>query len=128
MSEYTIAATKSSPAIDFSPAAGLLRIRGESYPENCSLFYQPLFERLRGHLVAAPRCPLLVEMEIVYFNSSSSKAFMDFFDLLDEAAASGTPVSVDWRYHEENETAQECGEEFQEDVEHLHFRLVPLSD
>jgi len=35
---------------------------------------------------------------------------------------------VNWRYHEENESAMECGEEFMEDVERIDFNLVELTD
>jgi hypothetical protein len=127
MSRYTLPATPSSPAIDFDPGSGELRLAGESYPENCAGFYRELFERLEAFLRERPGAPLGVVMEIVYFNSSSSKVFMDLFDLLDGEAADGRKVSVEWRYHEDNDIAQECGEEFREDVSSIAFRLVPLT-
>lgn len=49
---------------------------------------------------------------------------MDLFDLLDDAASLNTDVVVNWRYHEDNELALECGEEFMEDVKNIHFNLV----
>jgi hypothetical protein len=63
-------------------------------------------------------------MEIIYFNSSSSKALMNFFDLLDEAVAAGRKIAVNWIYDAGNESALEYGEEFKEDLESLEFNLV----
>ncbi|MFV0422605.1 DUF1987 domain-containing protein [Oleidesulfovibrio sp.] len=126
MKALNIAATKSSPAIQFDPQNHRLRISGESYPENCGMFYQPVFGWLRNYLQTETTQCVTLDMEIIYFNSSSSKTFMDLFDLLDETAATGTQITVNWRYHADNETALECGEEFQEDVQHLQFNLVEI--
>lgn len=127
MTRYTVRPTKSSPLIDLNPVTHVHEIKGESYPENCFRFYSPMFEWLQEYLGQARGNRVELNMEIIYFNSSSSKTFMELFDLLDEAAAKGTDVVVNWRYHEENETALECGEEFMEDVDKLTFNLVQFS-
>lgn len=121
---YTVPATKSSPAINFDPETGTLEIHGESYPENCSRFYQPMFKWLENYLPSVQDSGVTLTMEIIYFNSSSSKTFMDLFDLLEAEAKSGTSITVNWRYHPDNETALECGEDFREEVSRLSFNLV----
>ncbi len=126
MQPLHIGATKSSPSVDFDPQAGRLEIRGESYPENCGRFYDPIFEMLGEYLESPQVVGLQVDMEIIYFNSSSSKAFMDFFDMLDEAVRGGKSIVVNWLYHKDNDTALECGQEFQEDVSALRFNLQQI--
>jgi hypothetical protein len=69
-----------------------------------------------------------VDIELIYFNSSSSKVFMNFFDRLEEAAQDGAQIQISWMYDEDNETALECGEEFQEDLEHVKFNLLPIKE
>lgn len=125
MKKYHVPATKSSPEIILDPDNHKLEFRGESYPEHCARFYGPVFDWL-DQFLATTNAPIQVNMEILYFNSSSSKAFMDLFDTLDAAALSGKSITVNWLYHEENEMAQECGEEFQEDVMHLDFKLKAI--
>lgn len=127
LARFHVASTKSSPEIDFDPVTHTLSIKGESYPENCARFYNPMFQWLREYLDVCKDTPVRLVMEIVYFNSSSSKAFMDLFDMLDAAAEGGRAVTVLWGYHAENETAFECGEEFQEDVQHVAFELVRIA-
>lgn len=126
MEKFIVEATKSSPSICFDPQTCTLEITGESYPENSSLFYEPLFDLLEEYLEADKNQNLEVNMQIIYFNSSSSKAFMNLFEMLDSAVQRGKKIVVNWRYHEENDTALECGEEFMEDVEGLVFNLVEI--
>lgn len=117
-----IEATKSTPGILFDQERCILRIYGESYPENAAKFYSPVVDWLREYLAESGR-ELRLEFEIIYFNSSSSKVFMNLFDLLEAAVTDGRQAAVVWRCDAENETAIECGEEFREDVVHLPFEI-----
>ena len=65
----------------------------------------------------------VVNIELYYFNSSSSKVLMNFFEVLDKAAEQGCNITVNWIYEEEDEDSLEFGEEFAEDVDHLTFNL-----
>jgi hypothetical protein len=120
-----VEATKSSPYVHFDPRLHVLEIKGESYPENAAKFYAPMFAWLEKYLASVDNDQSIeVNMEIVYFNSSSSKVFMNFFELLQDAAVAGKNVVVNWKCHEDNETALECGEEFMEDLEDLTFNII----
>ena len=120
--------TKSTPWIQFDPESHHLQIKGESYPENSAKFYTPMLQWLDEYLTNLAPARIRVDIELIYFNSSSSKVFMNFFDRLEEAGQKGIQVEVNWMYHEDNETAQECGEEFQEDLENVSFSLVPIEE
>ncbi|MBF0471484.1 MAG: DUF1987 domain-containing protein [Gammaproteobacteria bacterium] len=128
MSVLNIAATKSTPQIHFDDKQDLLEIQGESYPENTPNFYAPIFAWLEEYLQQVGERAVTMNLEINYFNSSSSKVLTDLFDRLDEACRSGTPIVVNWRYHEENDMALEYGEDFQEEVEEITFNLIEFSD
>ena len=65
-----------------------------------------------------------VDLDIVYFNSSSSKVLMNLFDSFEAAAKRGIRVAIMWRHHVENEIAQECGEEFGEELETATFEMI----
>ncbi len=127
MQPYAVEATRATPHLHFDIGTGLLRIKGSSYPENASSFYQLLFDKVEEHLSHMDQSGqgrLHLDMEVIYLNSSSSKVFMMLFDLLDAAAAKGADVAVHWRFHPENESALECGREFKEDLRHLPFALL----
>lgn len=128
MDKLIIEATTSSPAIEFDGEAGRLSINGSCYPENAAAFFAPIFAWLNEFLRAEQRKNTHCVVELNYFNSSSSRALSDLFELLDQAAAAGASVRVEWRHHEENEMALEYGEEFLEDLSNLDFNLVKFSE
>jgi hypothetical protein len=65
----------------------------------------------------------VINLEIIYFNSSSSKLFFDFFDLLEESNGDNK-IEINWFYDEDNESALEAGEDFKDDFENLEFNLI----
>ena len=123
METLTIEATKCTPAIHLDSENRTIEIRGESYPENTATFYRPVFEWVEKYLASITDEEVIVNMEMIYFNSSTSKVLMDFFDLLEDAAATGKNVVLNWCYDEENDMALEYGEEFMEDIQSLKFNL-----
>lgn len=122
MERLVIEKTTSTFGVDFDPHAGLLIIRGESYPENAQKFFAPVLEWLGNYFMGlANGSAVKVDMDIVYFNSSSSKALMNLFDVFDEAAGNGIDVAITWRHHVENEISQECGMELGEELVSASF-------
>jgi hypothetical protein len=125
MDNLKIDATKYTPEISFDCEKNLLEIKGESYPENIAEFYAPVFEWLEGYIEQLDDdAQVVVNMELIYFNSSSSKVLLDLFDLLEEAVNSGKHITVNWIYEKEDEDTLEFGEEFQEDFQSLTIHLV----
>jgi len=117
-----IKATQYTPKIDFD-ATGTFSLVGKSYPENTFEFYEPMMNWVKAYFEKDTPAKTTVNIEITYFNSSSSKLFFDFFDLLEENNEENEIV-VNWIYDEENESAEEAGEDFIEDFENLNINLV----
>lgn len=121
MQNIMIEETKYTPAISLD-VNGTISMKGKSYPENTFEFYTPIMKWVEEYLEEDGK-KLVVNMEIIYFNSSSSKLFFDFFDLLEENKDKHT-IEVNWIYDEENESAKEAGEDFIDDFEALSIQLV----
>ena len=122
MENITIEATKYTPSILLDANNGVIELKGKSYPENTFEFYKPVIAWLEEFFQNAPKS-VVVRFEIIYFNSSSSKLFFDFFDILEENIDT-CDLKVEWIYDAENESAQEAGEEFIEDFEDLNIALI----
>jgi len=122
MQTLTLAATQYTPEIKLDPA-GTIALTGKSYPENTFEFYKPVMDWMEEYFEGNAAEKTVVNMEIIYFNSSSSKLFFDFFDLLDENRDENT-IEINWIYDEENESALETGEDFIDDFEDLAINLV----
>ncbi|MFD2111431.1 DUF1987 domain-containing protein [Thiorhodococcus fuscus] len=122
--------TERSPLIDFDFANRRLRIEGESYPEDAASFFGPMFKSLEGFLADVSdetrSAPISVDLRLSYFNSSSAKALMNLFQMLEETARGGVPVEICWNYEADDETMQEFGEDFGEDMEYARFNLRVL--
>lgn len=114
MKNLTIPQSNASPAIDADAKAGVIRMSGDSYPENSFELFQPLIDWVQAYLQQVER-PLHLELELLYLNTSSIRAMMDIFDLLEEAHAQGKPVSARWAYDAENQRVGELASEFKED-------------
>jgi len=122
MTVLNIEKTQLTPSILLDKKQGLVEIKGDSLPENTSEFYQPLIAELQDYF-NSPQDKTVINLEITYFNSSSSKLFFDFFDLI-ETASLKYDIDINWIYDEENESMEEAGEDFAEDFEKLTFNMV----
>lgn len=124
MENLIIEETKYTPSINLNVEKGIFELVGKSYPENTFEFYKPMMDWVEEYFEGNNKDKTIINMEIIYFNSSSSKLFFDFFDLVEEAHNGKKNIDINWIYDEENEAALEAGEDFKEDFENLNFNLV----
>ena len=124
MENLEIAATKSSPEINFNSESNILTLLGESYPENTAKFYGPVFHWLERYLNSIENQEVSMNIELIYFNSSSSKVLFDIFELFENACHHGKNISVNWIYDKDNDAALEYGEDFAAELEYLKFNLL----
>ena len=122
-----IAATTRTPAVTFDFTQHHLKIKGESYPEDVTEFYGPVFTALDNYLSKLGKGSCRFDFELIYLNSSSAKAIMMLMDKLEAAAKKGASVEVYWYYDKEDDTMQELGEEFGEDLENAKFHLEKMA-
>jgi hypothetical protein len=123
-----IEATSRTPEVRFDFAQNRLKLAGESYPEDVTEFYGPVFAALDSYLAGLGNGSCRFDFELIYLNSSSAKAVMMLMDKLDAAAKRGAAVDVYWYYDKEDDTMQELGEEFGEDLENAKFHLEKMPD
>jgi len=114
MTDLDIAQTSATPAIHADWAAGIVTMRGDSYPENSFDLFQPLIDWVEAYLAESGRA-LHLELELLYLNTSSIRALMDILDLLEQAHGRGVTVGVRWVYDPNNERVAELAGEFKED-------------
>lgn len=119
--------TDRTPEVVFDFSTRRLSIAGESYPEDAASFYGPLLQALDGYLADPSADGVVLDVRLVYFNSSTAKALMNMFQVLEKAAARNTAVTINWRYHVDDDIMQEFGEDFGQDFEHARFVLCPES-
>ncbi|SAK98019.1 hypothetical protein AWB76_07481 [Caballeronia temeraria] len=127
MHNFYIAATTTSPEVDFRFDQHALSLKGESYPENAAAFYAPVIEQMQAYLAGNAGAIVTIDVALTYFNSSSTKMLFSMFDALDEAAQSGSRVLMNWYHDEEDETIAEFGEELKSDFRAIEFTDRPIA-
>ena len=120
----SLEATQFSPSVSTDWDQGRLRMSGESYPENTYEFFEQVITWTEKFL-GANSGALTVELHLSYLNTSSIRAMIDIFDLLQDAKAEGKTVNVRWFYDSRNPRASELGEEFKEDYT-FPFDIIAL--
>lgn len=124
MKKLSIEATKSSPEIEFNLEIGILKIKGQSYPENAFKFYEPLFDFIDDYFEINNN-NLDVEISLIYLNTSSTKCLMDIIYKFEQAIQKGRKVKINWYYKSNNRSILECGREIEEDLEEgLEFNFI----
>lgn len=113
MDNLKIEGTQSTPSIVADFKAGIVEMRGDSYPENSFELFSPAMHWIEEYLQQDR--PLTLNLHLLYLNTSSVKAMMDIFDILEDAHKASRKVGVNWFYDEQNERVADLAEEFKED-------------
>ncbi len=124
MRNLLLEATEDTPYIFFDCENNVFEIRGISYPEDTTEFYEPVFDWLKEYFFQPDKTGITVNIEIVYFHSSSIKILLDFFDKLAGEAHNGLKIIVNWIYEKTERDMKEYGEEFQADFKPLAFNFI----
>jgi SiaC family regulatory phosphoprotein len=128
MQNFEVPATARTPSVMFDFGQNHLKLIGESYPEDVTEFYNPVFAAIDAYLAGLGKGKCRFDFELIYLNSSSAKAIMMLMDKLEAAAANGASVDVFWYYDQEDDTMQELGEEFGEDLTNAAFHLEKMAE
>jgi hypothetical protein len=126
MEKYEIDGTPKTPTILFDINGGVLDIKGRSIPENSIEFYKPLVDALDKYSVAT-KSATTVNIQLEYFNTSSSKCILDIFKKLESIHKSGSDVTINWHYEDDDEDMLEAGEDYQA-ITGIPFKMVPVSE
>lgn len=126
MENLSIEGSPKTPSVTFS-VDGRMEIKGRSIPENSIEFYKPLIDWVESYSGAAkPKTEIDVQLE--YFNTSSSKCILDFFKKLEAIHSSGkTNVHINWFYEQDDEDMLEAGEDYQAII-NIPFKMVELEE
>ena len=110
MEPISIEATPKTPRVKFDSRQGILEIKGRSSPENSYEFYKPLVKWLQEYAMD-PGEKTIVNIQLEYFNTGSSKCILDIFKKLEAIYKSNHEVLINW-YYEEDEGILEAGEDY----------------
>lgn len=107
-----LAATDKTPSVLLDPVTGSMRIAGCSIPENADRFFGPIYDAVDRY-AEDPVERTNVQVDLTYFNSSTSKYLLDVFKRLEDAHANGTTqVELTWYHAADDLDMKEAGEDY----------------
>ena len=84
---------------------------GRSIPENSVAFFKPVIDWLEEY-AKSPNDETIVNMDFIYFNTSTAKLILDVLNEFDTVKKSGKSVKIIWHYMEDDFDIKEAGEEY----------------
>ncbi|OQX96834.1 MAG: nuclear pore complex subunit [Bacteroidetes bacterium 4572_128] len=126
MKKISITGSPKTPFVNFDAKEGLVEIKGRSIPENSIEFYKPLVDWLDLY-TKSPQKMTNVNIQLEYFNTSSSKCILDVFKRLETIYKARNEVIINWFYEEDDEDMLEAGEDY-ESIINIPFKMVELEE
>ena len=125
MNALTILGNTDTPSIYLNPKGGQFEIRGNSMPENVTLFYNPVIDWLEKYAESPnPSSEFIFQMNLI--NTSSSKMFVDIFKKIN-LISEKSDVKISWYYSYGDDDIQEIGVDYKE-FSKVPFEIIPINE
>ena len=111
MNEFRTAPTPKTPEISGTAESGQISIKGICIPEDARNFFLPFRDWLLEFTQNTTQ-KINVEIDLEYFNTSTSNILLDVFKHLSRTSQS-KEVAITWVYEEDDVDMQEVGEDYQ---------------
>lgn len=126
MESINIEGTPKTPSVSFDSEKGALLLKGRSIPENSIEFYKPLVDWLDAYS-SSPQPKTVCDIQLEYFNTSSSKCLLDLFKKMEGMNQSGNEIVINWYYEEDDEDMLEAGEDYQSII-NVPFKMIEIQE
>ena len=124
MGKVALEGSAKTPTVSFDPETGVMELKGRSIPENSIEFYKPVVDALDEY-AKSPLEATKVNIQLEYFNTSSSKCILDLFKKLEGIQKEGKSVVINWHYEEDDEDMLEAGEDYQAIIK-VPFEMIEV--
>ena len=99
-----------------------MKLEGESYHENVTLFFKEINEWLSDFL-KKDFDAFTFDCELTYFSSSTVKILLNMFLDMDNSK-NAKNIKINWITAKNNKIIAECGEDYREDIKNIVFNIV----
>lgn len=126
MDDIAIQGTPKTPTVNFNGTSGILLLKGRSIPENSVEFYRKMIEWIDVY-ADNPKNRTEVNIQLEYFNTSSSKCILDVFKKLESISGKGKEIVINWHYEEDDEDMLEAGEDY-DAIINIPFKMIQVEE
>ncbi len=122
MEAKRLAGTDESPEVILDKSTNEFKFIGKSLPEDVKEFYTPILNWIEEYVVD-PNDETVVEFNMEYFNSASSKQILDILERFAMVTEKGKKIAVKWHFMEDDEDMEDAGESYA-DIVQVPFELI----
>ena len=116
MNALYLESSEDSPKVFLDYASGKLSIEGRSFMEDTTPFHQAIVGWLRTYF-QNPQPETVLELELEYLNTSSTKMLLDILFELNKFYIFGNKIIIKWKYDPEDEDMEDLGKEIADMVD-----------
>lgn len=124
MQRLQIAPTIRTASVEFDPEQALLRIQGNSIPENADGFFQPLHDWVE-EFRNVHKGPVRIRIFMTYFNTATIRHLISLLRRL--IFYYGDQLTIEWAYERGDEEIRDRGQDLAEVVK-FNFRFEEVKD
>ena len=120
---------KETPSIYCNAEKGLIEFKGKSVLEDpYEQLYKAILIWIKEYALVCPE-KTVFNIQLEYFNTSSSKCLLDSFKVLEEIhiADNSKTVEINWYYEEMDDDMLEAGEDYEEMVK-IPFKMIEMGN
>lgn len=120
-------ATRKTPSVLMDATTGIIEFKGRSIPENSVEFYTDLIVWIDGYGKKL-RATTIVNIQLEYFNTSSSKCLLDIFKKLELISKWAMSSMLIGTTKSDGDDIHESGEDYQTmvNLKTLNFKLIEM--
>lgn len=122
METIRLPGTDDCPEIVLDKETNEFKFLGKSLPEDVREFYEPIHQWIDDYVVD-PNEATVIEFNLEYFNSASSKQILDILERFAVIAENGKKITIKWHFSEDDEDMEDAGEAYADIVE-VPFELI----
>jgi hypothetical protein len=122
MEPKRLAGTDESPEIILDKNTNEFKFTGKSLPEDVKEFYNPVLDWIDDY-AKNPNDETVVEFNMEYFNSASSKQILDILERFSKINTTGKKVVVKWHFMQDDEDMEDAGSSYA-DIVDIPFELI----
>jgi len=122
MEAKRLVGTDESPEVILDKATNEFKFQGKSLPEDVKEFYNPILDWVEEY-AKDPNEETVVEFNMEYFNSASSKQILDILERFSIIIDTGKKIAVKWHYMQDDEDMEDAGESYA-DIVNVPFELI----
>ncbi len=111
-----------TPCVVFDAQKNKISITGKSFPADVSMFFHPLMEWVDAY-VQNPNPETIVDVQLDYFNTASSKYILDLLYKFEVLTKNGNSVIIRWHFCDDDEDMEFTGDEYAEILK-IPFEMI----